>query len=151
MPTYISAEGLELLKQELARRIKETRHEIAEKINAAKELGDLSENFEYHEAKEQQGLNEARIIDIGEMIRNAVIVEESSGNDIIFLGASFSVETNGMEKTYTLVGSSEADPIAGKISNESPLGQAFIGKKKGDLVEIKTPGGIIIYTIKSIK
>jgi len=151
MPTYVSAQGLQSLKDELEKRSRESRREIAEKINAAKELGDLSENFEYHEAKEQQGLNEARILQLEEMIRDAVIVEESLGNDVIDMGASFVVSAGAVKKEYSLVGSSEADPIVGKISNESPLGKAFLGRKAGDSVEIQTPSGAIVYKIERIK
>ncbi len=151
MPTYISAEGLEALKEERARRSRETRRAIAEKISAAKELGDLSENFEYHEAKEQQGLNETRIIQLDIMINDVVIVKESTGGDYVTLGTTFNVELNGVEKTFRMVGSSEADPIAAKISNESPLGMAFMGRHTGDVIDIQTPSGLQQYKIKSIK
>ncbi len=148
---YISQEGLEELKKELAMRTRQTRREIAETISVAKELGDLSENFEYQDAKEQQSLNEARILQIENMIREAVIVEESTGNNQIILGCSFSAFVSNQEKTYSLVGSAEADPLLGKISNESPLGMALLGHRVGETVEVKTPGGLIHYKIISIK
>jgi transcription elongation factor GreA len=151
MPTYLSKQGLEDLKIEYARRINEIRKEIAEKISAAKELGDLSENFEYHEAKEQQGLNEARALQLQDMIRDAVIVEESTGGSDIGLGTTFDVEVNNVVKTYSIVGSNESDPLSGKISNESPIGLAFMGHEVGDIIEIKTPSGVMTYKIKSIK
>src|SRR3989338_8393008 len=125
--------------------------EIAEKISAAKELGDLSENFEYHEAKEQQGLNESRVVQLADMIRDAVIVNESTGGTSLGLGTTFVVEVNGAQKTYSLVGSNESDPMSGKISNESPIGLAFMGHEVGDLIEIQTPGGAMTYKIISIK
>lgn len=151
MTTYISATGLQVLKDELIQRTSITRREIADKISAATELGDLSENFEYHEAKEQQGLNEARVAQLEEMIRNNVIVKDTIGGDTIDLGTTFDVEVNQTIKTFCLVGSSEADPLLGKISNESPIGKAFIGRKAGEEVEILTPSGAISYKIISIK
>ena len=151
MPTYISQAGLEELKIEYQKRKTTTRKEIAERISVAKELGDLSENFEYHEAKEQQGLNEANIIELGAKINDAVIIKVSSGKDIIDIGTTFVVELNGQEKTFELVGSTEANPMEGRISNESPLGQAFIGHKTGESVEVELPVGVKQYKIKKIK
>src|SRR3989338_6999649 len=100
---YVSAEALEELKHELHHRKMVTRREIAARIEAAKELGDLSENFEYHEAKEQQGANESRIIELEDMIRNAVVVEKKTGGSIA-LGSTFHVKVGGMEKAFQLVG-----------------------------------------------
>ncbi len=151
MPTYISKEGLEDLKIEIKRRRVEDRKQIAEDISQAKELGDLSENFEYQDAKERQGLNESRIMQLESMIMDAVLVEQSSGNDVISLGATFVVEANGVEKTYSMVGSTEADPIGGKISNESPIGTAFQGAREGDEVTVETPSGEIQYKILKIE
>jgi transcription elongation factor GreA len=151
MPTYISAEGLEDLKAEFEKRKKITRKEISEKISAAKEMGDLSENFEYHEAKEQQGLNEGRILQLEAMILESIIVEQSSGGDYITLGVTFTAELNGDEKTFQMVGSAEADPMTGKISNDSPIGNAFMDKGVGDEVTVEVPSGQIIYIIKGIK
>ncbi len=149
-PTFVSAEKLEELKVELAQRQKEERRSIAGKIEQAKELGDLSENFEYHEAKEQQAQNESRIVEVRDMIRNAVIVEKKLGGDTIGIGAKFVAELNGEEKNYELVGSAEADPLAGKISNETPVGKAFLGKAVGDDVEVELPSGKIVYKVTKI-
>lgn len=149
-PTFVSAEKLKELKAELAQRQKEERRSIADKIEQAKELGDLSENFEYHEAKEQQAQNEGRIVEVRDMIRNAVIVEEKSGGDTIGIGAKFVAELNGEEKNYELVGSAEADPLAGKISNETPVGKAFLGKAVGDDVEVELPSGKVVYKVTKI-
>ena len=151
MPTYISAEGLEKLKEEFQKRKTTNRKEIAERISVAKELGDLSENFEYQEAKEEHGMNEVRIVQLEGMIKDAVIVQETSGTDEIDLGTTFVVEVNGEQKTFQMVGSSEADPMTGKISNESPLGQAFIGHKKGETVEVEVPSGKMTYKVVEIK
>jgi len=151
MPVYISKEGLEELRREHLQRTRETRKEIAEAISSAKELGDLSENFEYQDAKEQQALNEARILQVEAMIHQAVIVEETSGGMQIELGCTFVAQVNGGEKTFSLVGSMEADPLTGKISNESPLGRALIGRAKDDVVSVPVPNGIMEYTILEIK
>ncbi len=148
---YISQQGLEELKRELEERTRQTRRTIAETISAAKELGDLSENFEYQDAKEQQALNEARILQLEDMVRNAVIVEQTTGNDKIILGSTFTALVGTQEKTYQMVGSTEADPLGGKISNESPLGRALIGHKVGDRVAVETPNGAIEYKIISIE
>jgi transcription elongation factor GreA len=149
MPTFLSAQGLEDLKEEHAAR-KAKRKEISEAIADAKELGDLSENFEYHAAKEEQALNETRIAQLETMIQDVVLVEEQKGGDTVTLGVTFVVVLDGTEKTFEMVGSNEANPIAGKISNESPLGQAFMGAKTGEDVSVETPAGTKIYTIKEI-
>lgn len=148
--TYTSAAGLQSMKDELQERIKVSRPDIAQKIHDAKEMGDLSENFAYHEAKEQQAQNETRIVQLQEMIANAVVVEERSGGKI-GLGSTFVAEVKGAEKTFEIVGENEANPIAGKISNVSPLGSAFLGANEGDLIDIETPGGLVTYTIIKVK
>ncbi|MBI5370226.1 transcription elongation factor GreA [Candidatus Uhrbacteria bacterium] len=150
MSMYISQGGLDELKREYQKRVKITRREIADAITSAKEQGDLSENFEYQDAKEQQALNEARIAQLEGMIHDAVIVEQTQGNDTIELGCTFLALVNGAEKTFSLVGSTEADPIAGKISNESPLGRALYGHGPGEMVDVQTPNGSIQYKIISI-
>jgi transcription elongation factor GreA len=149
MPTFISEKGLQDLRDELVER-KGRRKGISEQISDAKELGDLSENFEYHAAKEEQALNETRIAQLEAMIQDAVIVEEQKGGDIVTLGVTFVVEAEGKEKTFQMVGATETDPLAGKISNESPLGQAFMGAKLGEMIEVTTPSGEKNYTIKAI-
>lgn len=147
---YLSQEKLDELKLELEERSRVTRRKIAETIEAAKELGDLSENFEYQDAKEQQALNEARIVQLETMIHNAVLVEQTSGTEKIDLGCSFVVLVNNIEKTFSLVGSTEADPVSGKISNESPIGRAFFGRGEGETVQIEVPTGKIEYKIVKI-
>lgn len=139
------------MEEELETRRKETRREIAARIEAAKELGDLSENFEYHEVKEQQALNEARIIDLEGMVKDAVLVEQRSGMKEIGLGSTFTVEMGGVRKTFEMVGSNEADPIQGKISNESPLGLAFIGHQVDDQITVAVPSGPVEYKVISIE
>jgi transcription elongation factor GreA len=147
MPTYLSAATLEEMKEELAKRETVTRKHITGQISDAIALGDLSENFEYHSAKDEQGLNEARIRELTEKIRDAVVIEETKGATEITLGTKFDVEVNGMSKTFYMVGSSEANPVEGKVSNESPIGVAFIGKKGGEVVEVQVPSGLLEYKI----
>jgi transcription elongation factor GreA len=147
MPTYLSEEKLKELKEELDKRKKITRHEIAERISAAKELGDLSENFEYHEAKDAQGANEMKISQLESMIIDAQIVQQKSGGNTIQLGSSFEVEINGDVKTFQIVGASEANPLEGKISNESPIGSMFLGACAGKIVEVEVPSGIVKYKV----
>lgn len=151
MPTYISAEGLEQLKKEFDDRRLRVRGEISEKISAAKELGDLSENFEYQEAKEQQAQNEMRLVDLEGMIKDCEIVSQQKGGNAITLGSRFTAEGNGAKRVFEVVGSNEADPLQGKISNESPLGRAFIGLEEGEKVEVKTPSGALSYKILKIE
>src|SRR3989338_2499195 len=152
MSQYLSAEGLEKLKQELADLKTTVRKSIAERIESAKALGDLSENAEYQEAKDSQSQNEARIVELEDILRDAVFISEHHRTDIVDIGSTVSVESdNAKEMAYTIVGSEEAEPIKGKISNESPLGKAFLGKKVGDQVDVRTPAGVKVYTIRQIR
>ncbi len=149
---YVSTEGLEKLKEELNYRKTILRKEIAEKIGDAKELGDLSENFEYHDAKDQQGANESRIIELENLMHNLIIVDSQTGVDTIAVGSQFKTAlADGTVKKFEIVGASEADPINGKISNESPLGNKFLGLKVGEIAEIQTPGGTVTYKVVSIQ
>ncbi len=150
MPTYISAEGLQQLMDELQTRKMITRREIADKIGAAKELGDLSENFEYTDAKEQQGTNEVRIANLESMIKDSIVVQQQSGGEMVELGTTFVVEVSGLKRTFSIVGRNEASPLTGKISNESPLGQAFIGHSIGETISVAVPSGTMVYKIMSI-
>ena len=151
MSQYISAEGLEKLKHELQELKTTVRKDIAERIESAKQLGDLSENAEYQEAKDAQSQNEARIAELEDILREAVIISENHRTDVVDIGSTVSVTTPQGAMTYTIVGSEEADPKEGKISNESPLGRAFLGRKKGEEVEVKAPVGIQVYTIRDIR
>ncbi len=147
---FVSAEKLEELKQELEHRQGEGRKIIAGKIEQAKELGDLSENFEYHAAKEEQAQNESRIIELKDMLQNAVLVEEKAGGDSVNIGNKFIAELNGEDKEFEMVGSTEADPMSGKISNETPVGKAFLGARVGETVEVELPSGNVSYKVKKI-
>ncbi|MBI2451296.1 MAG: transcription elongation factor GreA [Parcubacteria group bacterium] len=147
---YISEEGLEKLKKELHELKTAKRQEIAQRLEEAKALGDLSENAEYMEAKETQAFNEAKIAELEELIRNAVIIEANHKKGIVDLGSEVEVKSDHGKEVFTVVGSEEADPDHGLISNESPLGKSFLGRKSGEVIEIKTPAGITKYKIISI-
>lgn len=148
---YFSPEGLEKLKKELGERKGEIRAEIARKILAAKEMGDLSENAEYSEAKEMQGLNEGRIVELEEMIKNGVIIEPHQKLEAAVVGSTVKVRSDQHgEQKFTIVGAAESNPAQGFISNESPLGTAFLGRKKNEEVDVKTPGGVTKYKILEI-
>lgn len=150
MTNYISKEGLEKLKSELAK-LKEKRFEISKKIEEAKALGDLSENNEYHEARESQAFNEGKIKELEEKIKSATIIKgQGRKPSNVCVGSKITVKNGQGTKDFLIVGSEEADPLAGKISNESPIGQAFLGKKAKDQVEIETPAGKIVYKIISV-
>ena len=153
--TQITAEGLKRLEEELAQRKGPIREEIVERLKEARAQGDLSENSEYDQAKEDQGKNESRIVELELMIKTAVIIDTtSSGKEgIVSLGCTVilkDVET-GEEETYTVVGTTEADPFNNKISNESPVGTAILGKKVHDVVVANTPAGELSYEILEVK
>ncbi len=151
MAEYISAEGLEKLKEELHNLKTARRQDIAARLEHAKSLGDLSENAEYQETKEEQSLLERQIIELEEMIRNAVVIKSERPLDIVSVGSTVVVDAGRGPETYKIVGSEEAKPVEGKISNESPLGKAFLNRRIGNTVEVKTPGGTIEYKILEIK
>ncbi len=145
----ISKDGYEKLQKEYDFLTKEKRREIADRIQKAKDMGDLSENAEYSEAKDAQALNEGRIIELDSLLKNLTVVEGKVKNEIS-LGSVITVEADGKEKTFEIVSFNEVDPVQGKISNESPIGRSFLGKNKGDIVEVETPRGIISYKIVKI-
>lgn len=129
--------------------LKSRRGEIAEKIAVARDFGDLRENAEYDAARKEQGLVETRIAEIEEILQNAEIIQSSDGSAVV-LGSTVELQSSDKTVTYTVVGPVEADPLAGKISNESPIGKELMGKKVGDEVKIKTPKAEMIYIVKSI-
>lgn len=128
----------------------EIRSVIAARVLAAKEMGDLSENAEYTQALDDKAMNEGRIEELKEIIKNAVLVGPQKSNRVIAVGATVTVKSNHAERKFTIVGASEADPTIGLISNETPLGGALIGKKKGEEVEVHTPSGPMKYKILEI-
>ncbi len=146
---YLTKEGLTELKEKLQQLKTVRRREIAEAIHTAKEQGDLSENAEYASAKEEQNRIEQEIAQLEDTIKNAQVITKS-GNSKVNIGCTVTLDCDGKTKEYRIVGSNEADPLAGKISNESPIGQAILGAKKGDTVEIPTPAGSKKCTVKKI-
>jgi len=148
----LTKEGLEKLQKELEILKTIERQKVAQRIQTAKELGDLSENAEYSEAKEQQALNETRVAEIEDTIKNSEIVDSSKvGANKVGVGSTITVKGDGRKKTYIIVGSNEADPLEGKISNESPMAASFLGHKVGDKASVSTPKGDIEYEILEIK
>lgn len=150
MNRYITLQKLNELKEELERLIF-GRKEIAKRIHDAQDMGDLSENAEYTESKEAQAFNEGRILDLKSLIKEAIIISDKKNCEKAEVGCFIKVQNHDGKREFSIVGSTEADPLKGKISNESPLGRAFLGKKKGDEVIVQTPKGKIYYKILEIK
>ena len=150
--TYLSKEKLEELKKELEHLKTDKRREVAESLEYARSLGDLSENAEYQEAGRMQTEVEDRITKIEAMLQSAIIVSDYKGG-VINIGSTITIkkEADNIEKVYHIVGSEEANMLEGKVSNRSPLGEGLIGKKKGDRVVIKTPNGEVLYIIVHVE
>jgi transcription elongation factor GreA len=151
MTQFITRDKKTALEEEY-KQIKSVRiPELADKIDDAKQLGDLSENAEYHAAREDMAWAKTRLIEIQQILDNAELIDETSGSDgIVSVGSSVTVDKSGTTREFQIVGAQEADPVAGKISNESPMGMAFLGKQSGDSVEVTTPAGVQTYTIISV-
>jgi transcription elongation factor GreA len=150
---YLTPEGRKKLEDELEYLSTVRRQEVAELIASAKEEGDISENAAYDEAKTQQAFLEGRIQDIRRILNNAVMIDEPDGKfDVVRIGAQVTVVEDGFdeEETFRIVGSAEADPGQGLISNESPMGKALLGRKVGDQVVVTTPGGPLRFKIRQI-
>lgn len=155
---YISKEGLEKLKEKLGNRKTVVRREISERLEEAKSMGDLSENSEYTAGKEAQAFNEGRIIELEEVVKKAVLIKPPEGKSLkekkVQIGSVIEVKLIGAsskKRSFMIVGSQETDPTQGKISNESPLGQTFLGCKIGDTIKANTPKGVIKYKIIRIE
>ena len=147
-------EGVKKLEEELEHLKTVKRKEITEKIKVALGYGDLSENSEYDEAKNEQAFTEGRIIQLENMLKNAEVVDENDiSTDIVSIGSKVKVKDYEFDEEvdYTIVGSAEADPMEFKISNESPVGRGLMGKKVGDVVEVTVPGGINKFEILEIR
>jgi transcription elongation factor GreA len=149
--SYLTKARLDELEQELTELKTKKRIEVAERLKRAKEFGDLSENSEYSEAKEEQAQVESRIFELDEILQNAAIIKKSSDKGEVTIGATVLTSKDGKEVRYQIVGSNEAKPEEGRISNESPIGQALLGKKVGDMAEVQTPGGKAAYKIVGIE
>ena len=151
MTKFLTPEGLKKLEEELAMRKTEMRQKIAEIIKEAKEQGDLSENAEYSEAKRQQADNERRIMELENDVRTSQVASFNQESNVVQMGSKVKVKFNGDEQDFCIVGSNEADPLGGKISNESPIGQALMGKSAGDKMKVNTPAGEKEYTVVEVK
>jgi len=149
-PQYMSKEKIEELKSELTNLKEKKTPELAKRIDEARQMGDLSENAEYHAAREDMSWAHTRIKELEHLLDNAEIISQTTKGGVVQVGSLITVSVKGKQKEYTIVGPQEADPANGKISNESPLGNAFLGKKKGDKVEVILPIGTQVYTIEKI-
>jgi transcription elongation factor GreA len=148
---YVTAERLKELRAEFEDLKTNKRLEVAEQLKRAKEYGDLSENSEYAEAREEQGRVEARIFELDELLKKAVIITKTSGTDFVQVGSKVTVKKGDKVCSYTIVGSNESNPAEGKISNESPLGQSLLNTRVGDSVTVITPAGKMAYQITKIE
>lgn len=148
---YISQEKKEGLEAELAKLKEEKIPAIAKKIDSAKQMGDLSENAEYHAAREEMAWAQSRAKELGYILNTAQIISKGEKNNgIVSVGSKIKVEINGVQKEYSIVGAQEANPLASKISNESPLGGAFLGKSVGDIIQVEVPSGVQTYKILEV-
>ena len=150
----LTAEGLKQIEQKFDHLKSVRRREVAERIKQAIEFGDISENSEYEDAKNEQAFIEGEIITLEKMLRNSKLIDEGDiVTDVVSIGATVVLKDLefGDELEYTIVGSTEADPVEFKISNESPVGQAILGKKVGSVVEVNVPAGILKYEVLEIK
>jgi transcription elongation factor GreA len=151
-PNYLTPEGEEKLKAELEELKGPKREDLSQRLRSAIQMGDLSENADYHKAKEDQGFLEGRIQELESILRNTVIIEKAAGQDFVFIGAHVTIQEGNEEpETYHLVGPTEADPRKGKISHESPIGRALLDKKVGDVAQAEAPGGTIKFKILKIE
>lgn len=143
-PVLLTKEGLRQLQEELDQLVEVRRGEVAERIRQSRDFGDIAENAEYAEAKNEQSLVEGRIQTLETMIRNAVLIEDEPREaGVVMVGAKVTVSDEEGDETYAIVGAAEADPLHGRISNESPMGRALLGHRAGDEVEWTLPGGEI--------
>jgi transcription elongation factor GreA len=150
-PVLLTKEGLQALEEELEQLVNVRRADVAERIRQARDFGDIAENAEYTEAKNEQSLVEGRIQTLEAMVRNAVMIEEKNRErGVVAAGAEVKVSSEEGEETYSIVGAAEADPLNGRISNESPLGRALLGHKAGDEVEWTSPIGTSRVKILSV-
>jgi transcription elongation factor GreA len=151
-PTLLTPEGKQKLEEELAFLKEVKRPQVAERIRQAKEEGDLRENAEYDDAKLEQGFVEGRIREVSYLLKNVQIIEPNGGG-IVGIGSTVTIREQDTEddETYTVVGATEASPSNGRISNESPLGRALLGKKKGATVRVDTPNGQVAFKVVKVQ
>src|SRR5437773_7220217 len=150
-PVYVSADGLKKIQSELEELKNNGRQRVAERIHAAMEFGDFTENSELEQAKNDQAFLEGRILTLEQMVKNAAIIDENANHDVVEIGSHVTIEQDGERDQYVIVGSAEAAPAEGRISNESPVGKALIGHKKGDLVRASVPRGEVELKIVAVR
>ena len=150
--SYLTPEGEAKLRTELAELTGPRREELTQRLRSAIQMGDLSENADYHKAKEDQAFLEGRIQEIEAILRSAVIIEKTTNRDVVSIGSHVTIQEEDFPpETYHLVGPTEADPRNGRISHESPIGRALLDKKVGDVAEAEAPGGKIKFKILKIE
>ncbi len=149
-PTYISRDGLDKLRLELDEMVNVRRPEVAQRIHDAKEHGDLTENAEYEDAKNEQAFVEGRIATLEALIKNATLIDETTSKEHVQIGSTVTVESPDGKEKFQIVGSAEARPSEGRISNESPVGRALLGHKPGETVVVRVPAGDFSYRIVRI-
>lgn len=147
----LTKEGLEKLNEELKHLVNEKRKEVIERIREAAAHGDLSENADYAQAREEQSFIEGRVQEIEDIIKNAEIITTNGHGNVVTIGSTVHIKTNGNEKKYAIVGSNEANPKESKISNESLVGKALLGRKVGEKFKVTTPAGEMDYEIVSLE
>jgi len=150
-PVYVSADGLKKMQAELEDLRTTKRAEVAERIHAAMEFGDFTENSELEQAKNDQAFLEGRIMTLEQMIKNAQVIDENTHHELVEVGSHVMVEADGSKEQYVIVGSAEAAPGEGKISNESPVGRALLGHKAGETVKLSVPAGSIEMKILAVR
>ncbi len=151
--TYLTAEGAEDLRRELDELLKIKRPELAAKLKEAVSQGDLKENADYHDAKEQQAFIEGRIQYLENVLRAATIITHDGATDEVRIGSEVTIREDGSDEdeVYMIVGAAEANPRDGKISSKSPIGSALLGRKKGDSIKVQTPSGPVTFKVKKIR
>ncbi|HEX9436318.1 MAG TPA: transcription elongation factor GreA [Candidatus Limnocylindria bacterium] len=149
-PVYVSADGLKKLEAELEELRTHKRREVAERIHNAMEFGDFSENSELEQAKNDQAFLEGRILSLEQMLKKAVVIEQNGHHDLVEIGSKVIVEAEGERNEYVIVGSAEASPGEGRISNESPVGKALLGHRPGETVKLTVPAGTLQMKILGV-
>src|SRR5687767_15384222 len=149
-PVYVSADGLKRIQSELEQLKSSGRQRVAERIHAAMEFGDFTENSELEQAKNDQAFLEGRILTLEQMVKNAAVIDETTHHDKVEIGSKVKLEMDGEQVEYVIVGSAEAAPAEGRISNESPVGKALLGHKKGDTVSVNIPKGSVPVKVLAV-
>lgn len=147
---FVTPEGLKKLQEEYKELTEERRAEVVQRIQKARELGDLTENAEYTAAREEQARIEGRILELGAFLKKAEVVKKKKNCQQVGIGCRVKVHLEGQDQEFKIVGATEADPSQGKISHESPLGHALLGKKIGDQIKVAAPGGHVVYKVLAV-